>query len=97
MPSFFKLQGELPLGELGSDSSTKSRFPQLQAGGQAGLPRFSLSVGLTGFPGGPSQRHPPANAGVSGRIPGSGRAPGGGHVFLPGKFHGQRNLVGYSL
>ena len=34
-----------------------------------------------------------------GSIPGSGRSPGGGNgnpVFLPGKFHGQRSLAGYS-
>ena len=36
-----------------------------------------------------------------GSIPGSGRSPGGGHGilapgFLPGKFHGQRSLTGYS-
>ena len=44
----------------------------------------------------------PANAGdlrdVS-LIPGSGRAPGGGHgnrSFLPGESHGQRSLVSYS-
>ena len=35
-------------------------------------------------------------------IPGSGRSPGRGKgqpipVFLPGKSHGQRNLVGYSI
>ena len=35
-----------------------------------------------------------------GSTPGWGRSPGGGHgnptpVFLPGKFHGQRSLVGY--
>ena len=43
----------------------------------------------------------PANVGDSGSIPRSGRSPGGGQgnptpVFLPGEFHGQRNLVGYS-
>ena len=46
----------------------------------------------------------PANAGDLGdlgSIPGSGRSPGGGKwkptpVFLPGKFHGQRSLLGYS-
>ena len=41
----------------------------------------------------------PANAGDVGSIPGSGRSPGeetGTPVFLPGKSHGQRNLVGYS-
>ena len=31
----------------------------------------------------------PVNAGDAGLIPGLGRSPG---VFLPGKFHGQRNL-----
>ena len=39
--------------------------------------------------------------GDPGSIPGSGRSPGGGNgqspsVFLPGKFHRQRNLAGYS-
>jgi len=41
----------------------------------------------------------PANAGDVGSIPRSGRSPGeetGTPVFLPGKSHGQRNLVGYS-
>ena len=37
----------------------------------------------------------------TGSIPGSGRSPGEGNgnplpVFLPGEFHGQRSLVGYS-
>ena len=38
----------------------------------------------------------------AGSIPGSGRSPGGRRawqptpVFLPGKFHGQRNLAGSS-
>ena len=49
-------------------------------------------------------KNPPVNAGDArnaGLIPGSGRSPGGGHdnpilVFLPGEFHGQRNLAGYS-
>ena len=41
------------------------------------------------------------NAGEAGWIPGSGRSPGGGKwqptpVFLPGKFHGQGSLEGYS-
>ena len=43
----------------------------------------------------------PANAGDEGSIPGPGRFPGGRKgqptpVFLPGKSHGQRSLVGYS-
>ena len=49
-------------------------------------------------------RNPPPNAGDirdMGSIPRSGRSPGGEHsnplpVFLPGEFHGQRSLVGYS-
>ena len=46
----------------------------------------------------------PANAGdasEAGLLPGSGRSPGGGDgnptpAFLPGQFHGQRSLLGYS-
>ena len=49
-------------------------------------------------------KDPSANegdAGEMGSIPVLGRSPGVGNgnptpVFLPGKFHGQRNLVGYS-
>ena len=49
--------------------------------------------------------NPPANAGDardSGSIVGLGRSPGGKKwqltpVFLPGKFHEQRILVGYCL
>ena len=41
------------------------------------------------------------NAGDLGSIPGLGKFPGEGKwqptpVLLPGKFHGQRSLVGYS-
>ena len=41
------------------------------------------------------------SAGNMGSIPGSGRSPGGGNgnlltVFLLGKSHGQRSLMGYS-
>jgi len=41
------------------------------------------------------------NAGHEGSIPGSGRSLGGGHgnplqYFLPGEYHEQRSLVGYS-
>ena len=43
----------------------------------------------------------PANAGDAGLIPGSDSSTGGRNgtplqYFLPGKFHGQRSLVGYS-
>ena len=42
------------------------------------------------------------NAGDLGLIPGLGKSPGEGNdnpltpVFLPGEFHGQRSLMGYS-
>ena len=56
------------------------------------------------FPGGAVVKTPSANAGEArdlGSIPRSGRSPGEGNgnptpVFLPGEFHGQRSLVGYS-
>ena len=43
----------------------------------------------------------PANTGDAASIPGSGSSPGEGNgnpnpAFLPGKFHGQRSLAGYS-
>ena len=44
----------------------------------------------------------PDNARDAGLVPGSGRSPGGRRVwqppplFLPGKFHGQWSLAGYS-
>ena len=49
-------------------------------------------------------KNPLVNAGDArdvGSIPGSGKSPGEGNwqhfpVFLPGKFHGQRSLAGYS-
>ena len=58
------------------------------------------------FPGGSRVKNLPANAGDAGLIPGSGRSSGGGNSnplqyscledFLPGKFHGQRSLAGYT-
>ena len=44
----------------------------------------------------------PANEGDASLIPGSGNSLGGGNgnptpLFLPGKSHGQKNLVGSSL
>ena len=47
-------------------------------------------------------KNPPANAGDLrdvGSIPGLGRSPGVGQptpVFMPGEYHGQKSLVGYS-
>ena len=57
-----------------------------------------------GFPGGAMVENPPAHTGDArdvGLIPGLGRSPEVGNgkptpVFLPGKFHGQRSLVGSS-
>ena len=54
-----------------------------------------------GFPGGPVVKKSACNTGKAGSISGWGRSPGGGKwlptpVFLPGKSHGQRSLVGYS-
>ena len=54
-----------------------------------------------GFPGGAVVKNLPAKAGDTGSISGLGRSPGEGNgkpspVFLPGKFHGERSLVGYS-
>ena len=56
------------------------------------------------FPDSSVVENPPANAGdlgEAGSIPGAERSPGGEKwqptpVFLPGKFHGQRSLMGYS-
>ena len=56
---------------------------------------------FVGFPGGAVVS--PANAGDArdmGSISGSGRSPGEGNgnppTYFPGKFHGQKNLAGYS-
>ena len=54
-----------------------------------------------GFPVGSMVKNLFANAGDTGLILGSGRYPGEGNgnllVFLPGKSHGQRSVMGYSL
>ena len=59
---------------------------------------------LLGFPGGSVVKNLPASVGATGDvglIPGLRRSPGVGNgnplqYFLPGKFHGQRDLAGYS-
>ena len=59
---------------------------------------------LKGFSGGTVVNNLPANPGEArdkGLVPGLWRSPGKGNgkpvpVFLPGKYHGQRSLVGYS-
>ena len=55
-----------------------------------------------GFPGGSEVKGPACNAGDLGSIPGLERFPWRREwqptpVFLPGEFHRQRNLAGYSL
>ena len=62
------------------------------------------SIWETDFPGGSVVKITPANAGNTGdpgSIPGSGRFPWRRKwqptpVFLPGEFHAQKNVVGYS-
>ena len=51
-----------------------------------------------GFPGGSDGKESACDAGDPGSVPGLGRSPGGQptSVFLPGEFHGQRSLEGYS-
>ena len=55
-----------------------------------------------GFPGSSDSKQTACKAGDPGSIPGSGRSPGEGtshplqYSFLPGEFHSQRSLVGYS-
>ena len=66
------------------------------------LQLFHCIIRQLGFPGGSVVKNPPASAGDSGSIPGSGRSPWRRKwqltpVFLPGESNGQRNLVGYSL
>ena len=53
-----------------------------------------------GFPGGSDAKESACSAGDQGSISGSGRSLGEGFFsipdVLPGEFHGQRSLVGYS-
>ena len=62
--------------------------------------KIKLKCWLKGY-GGSEVKASACNAGDLGSIPESGRSPGEGNgnptpVSLPGKFHGQRSLVGYS-
>ena len=56
---------------------------------------------MLGFPGGSVVKNPLANTGDAGLIFGLERSPGVGNdnplVFLPGQFHGQRSLEGFSI
>ena len=61
---------------------------------------IKLGSGFTkSLPGGSDGKESACNAEDPGLIPGLGRSPGEGDgtpVLLPGEFHGQRTLVGYS-
>ena len=71
-----------------------------------GKERFCVGVGavggMCGSPGASNDKESTCNAGDPGSIPGWGRFPGKGiewqptSIFLPRKFQGQRNPVGYS-
>ena len=57
----------------------------------------SRTVGIGASPSGSDSEESACNARDPGSISGSGRSPGEGIVFfLPGEFHGQRSLAGYS-
>ena len=66
--------------------------------------KYRLILDYLGFSGGSVVKNLPVKAGDAGyvgRIPGSGRSSGGGNSNplqypCPGKFHGQRRLVGFS-
>ena len=62
--------------------------------------KIDISGNLLGFPGGSKGKESACNAGDLGSSPGSGKSLEKGMathpVFLPGEFHGQRSLVGYS-
>ena len=59
-----------------------------------------MTILTKGFPGGSDGKESAYSVGNLDSIPGSGRSPGEGNgnppIFLPGEFHGQRSLVGYS-
>ena len=53
-----------------------------------------LGSTFLGFPGSSDGKESTCNVGDLGSIPDLGRSP---RVFLPGEFHEQRSLAGYSL
>ena len=54
------------------------------------------NIPIWGFPGGSDGKESACNAGDPGSIPLLGRKWQPTVVFLPGKYHGQRSLAGYS-
>ena len=72
-------------------------------GSNGGIAEFTCIIrdNLMGFSGGSDGKESACNAGDLGLIPGYGRFPWRREwlptlVFLPGEFHGQRSLAGYS-
>ena len=91
-PSDFSLQPKAVPSSLASGKALKGfqlQFPNLQNGHN------------NYFPSGLDGKESACNVGDSGSIPGLGRFPWRKEwlptpIFLPGEFHGQRSLVGYS-
>ena len=87
---------------LCSFETSVERCPWLrQPAGEAVCLRLRF-LSHDGFPGGSDSKEFACNIADPGSIPGSGRSPWRGEwqptpVFLPGEFHGQSSLVGYSL
>ena len=94
--------GKIFLGRCREEGAFLARFLEGR------LPRQSRACGQDSeiwcnldFPCGLDSKASAYKAGDLGSIPGSERSPGEGNgqptpVFLPGKSHGQRSLVGYS-
>ena len=94
--------GKIFLGSFREEGALLTRFLEGR------LPRQSRARGQDSetwcnldFPGGSDGKASAYKVGNLGSIPGSERSPGEGNgqptpVFLPGKSHGQMNLVGYS-
>ena len=92
-------------GSLPSSAAGKKNPPESNADpGSIPGPGRCVSIRLCNytcdFPGGSDSKASAYNVGDPGSVPGSGRFPREGNgkptpVFLPGKFHGWRSLVGY--
>ena len=98
---FFPLKG-CPDSSVDKESAYNAGDPGLipGSGRSAGEGRLPTLLFL-GFLCGSAGKESTCNAGDWGSIPVLGRSPGEGKwqptpVFLPGEFHGQRSLVGYS-
>ena len=68
---------------------------------KVGISFMQHVIRALGFPSATMVNNLPANTGDTSLIPGLGKSPGEGKmqpttVFLPGKSHGQRNVVGYN-